>query len=125
MFLGLRTVIYPAPKLIEAKNFFTQILGIEPYFNEPFYVGYNVGGYELGLLPDADTKRGAVTYWGVKSVKEALALLESFGATVADPTQDVGDGIRTASVQLPASLGEHGAVSLFGVIENPHFSLAV
>ena len=53
-FLGLRTVIYPAPDLAAAKAWWTEFLAMEPYFDEPFYVGFNPGGYELGLLPDAD-----------------------------------------------------------------------
>ncbi len=52
MFQGLRTVIYAASDLQKAKEWYTQALGKEPYFDQPFYVGFNVGGYELGLDPD-------------------------------------------------------------------------
>ena len=52
MFLGLRTVVYKVSDLGRAKAWYTKVLGIEPYFDEPFYVGFNVGGYELGLDPD-------------------------------------------------------------------------
>ena len=62
---GLRTVIYPAPDLDRAKAWWTDFLGHGPYFDEPFYVGYEVAGYELGLLPTADPDDGALTYWGV------------------------------------------------------------
>ena len=55
---GLRTVIYPAPDLDAAKAWWTALLGQEPYFDQPFYVGYEVAGYELGLLPDADPADG-------------------------------------------------------------------
>lgn len=68
---GLRTVIYPAPELDTAKSWWTDVLGVEPYFDEPFYVGYNVAGYELGLLPDGPAD-GALTYWGVDDVAEAV-----------------------------------------------------
>ncbi len=51
MFLGLRTVIYPAPDLAAAKAWYTRLLGVEPYFDEPFYVGFSVAGYELALGP--------------------------------------------------------------------------
>jgi catechol 2,3-dioxygenase-like lactoylglutathione lyase family enzyme len=60
MFLGLRTVIYPAPDLAASKAWYTALLGVEPYFDEPFYVGFDVGGYELGLNPDNEV---AETYW--------------------------------------------------------------
>src|SRR5256886_3805100 len=56
MVLGLRTAIYPAPDLAAAKRWYTDMLGVAPYFDEPFYVGFSVGGFELGLLPNADRK---------------------------------------------------------------------
>jgi catechol 2,3-dioxygenase-like lactoylglutathione lyase family enzyme len=62
---GLRTVIYPAPDLDSAKQWWTALLGVEPYFDQPFYVGFSVAGYELGLLPDANPADGALVYWGV------------------------------------------------------------
>jgi predicted enzyme related to lactoylglutathione lyase len=111
---GLRTVIYPAPDLGAATRWWSEILGVDPYFAQPFYVGFNVGGYELGLLPDADPSRGALTYWGVDDVAAALATAVSRGATVHAPTTDVGDGIVTASFVTPTG-------SIVGVINNPHF----
>ena len=54
LLLGLRTVIYHAPDLGASKAWFAGVLGVEPYFDEPFYVGFDVGGYELGLVPAAD-----------------------------------------------------------------------
>ena len=67
MLLGLRTAIYHVDDIEKAKNWYSSILGFGPYFDEPFYVGFNVGGYELGLQPDeADRSRqaeGVVAYW--------------------------------------------------------------
>lgn len=116
MFLGLRTVIYPAPDLAASKAWYTAVLGIEPYFDQPFYVGYQVGGYELALDPAADSALGAITYWGVADLDAARSALLAAGATARDEVQDVGDGIRVATVLEPA-----GAV--LGMIENPHFQL--
>src|SRR5262245_32458708 len=62
---GLRTVIYPCPDLDAATGWWTDVLGVEPYFDQPFYVGFDVAGYELGLLPDADPADGALVYWAV------------------------------------------------------------
>src|ERR1019366_6158879 len=56
---GQRTVIYPAPDLDAAKAWWTESLGAEPYFDHPFYVGYNVAGYKLGLLSDGAPEDGA------------------------------------------------------------------
>ena len=54
MLLGLRTVIYHAPDLARVKTWYSDAFGITPYFDEPFYVGFDVGGYELGLNPNPD-----------------------------------------------------------------------
>jgi predicted enzyme related to lactoylglutathione lyase len=119
-FLGLRTVIYPAPDLDKAKAWYSKALGIAPYFDQPFYVGFNVGGYELGLDPDpsnAPAEAGAVAYWGVADASAALARLLSLGAAARTDVQDVGEGIKVATVRDPFG-------NVFGIIENPHFKLA-
>ncbi len=116
MFLGLRTVIYPAPDLATSKAWFTEMLGIEPYFDEPFYVGYTVAGYELALDPNGDPQLGPVTYWGVPDAQVGLARLLEAGAGARGEVQDVGGGIRVATVLEPGG-------SVLGIIENPHFVL--
>ena len=115
MFLGLRTVIYPAPDLEASKAWFTRLIGSPPYFDQPFYVGYDVGRYELGLDPNADPAQGPITYWGVGDIDAALAHLVEEGATVHVPVTDVGDDIRTASVIEPSGC-------IIGIIENPNFA---
>jgi catechol 2,3-dioxygenase-like lactoylglutathione lyase family enzyme len=116
-FEGLRTVIYPAPDLDAAKAWWAGLLGFEPYFDEPFYVGFEVAGYELALLPDADPADGALTYWGVSDVPAAVAIAIEQGATEHTPVAEVGGGIVTATVKTP-----QGAI--LGLIFNPHFTLA-
>jgi predicted enzyme related to lactoylglutathione lyase len=79
-FLGLRTAIYHAHDLATAKSWYSKIRGIEPYFDQPFYVGFNVGGYELGLDPDPSSSAGSggvVVYWGVSDADAALKRLLS------------------------------------------------
>ncbi len=114
---GLRTVIYPAPDLDVAKRWWINQLGQEPYFDMPFYVGFNVAGYELGLLPDADPADGALVYWGVTDVTAAVAEAIAAGATEHSPIADVGEGIITATIRTPTG-------SILGLIFNPNFSLA-
>ena len=96
---GLRSFILDVPDLALAKQLYTDVLGKEPYFDQPFYVGFDVGGYELGLVP-AESKR-AITYFGVDDVPAAIAQLTKRGFTVSDEPQDVGDGIITASLTDP------------------------
>lgn len=119
MFLGLRTVVYRVSDLDDSKEWFTGRLGFGPYFDEPFYVGFNVGGYELGLVPlgDDETESGATSYWGVPDATAAVAELLAAGAKPHSDVTDVGDGILVASVTTPGG-------SVLGVIENPHFALA-
>ena len=114
MFLGLRSLIYPAPDIAEAKAWYTQVLGVEPYFDQEAYVGFDVCGFELGLFRFGNPDDGPRTYMGVDNIDEAMAQLLAAGATIDEEINDVGDGIRMGSVRDP--LGQH-----FGVIENPVF----
>lgn len=111
---GLRTVIYPAPDLEATKEWWSNLLGFGPYFDEPFYVGFEAGGYELGLLPTADPADGALTYWGVVDVAAAVAAAIAEGAVEHTPATEVGDGIVTATVRTPSG-------AILGLIDNPHF----
>lgn len=108
-------MIYPSPDLEAAKVWWTRLLGSPPYFDEPFYVGFNVAGYELGLLPDADPRDGALTYWGVADVVAAVERARAEGATVHVAAAEVGDGIVTATVRTPPG-------AIVGFIFNPHFA---
>jgi predicted enzyme related to lactoylglutathione lyase len=118
MIQGLRTAIYPVADIAAGRAWYARVLGVEPYFAEPFYVGFSVGGFELGLIPDGEPgTQGVQVYWGVASAADELARLEGLGATVHEAVKDVGGGIKVASVLDPFG-------NLFGVIENPHFNLA-
>ncbi len=118
MIQGLRTAIYPTPDLARGKAWYRQVLGHDPYFDEPFYVGFAVGGFELGLVPDGQTGlAGVQVYWGVPDAAAELARLTALGALVHEPVKDVGGGIKVASVRDPFG-------NFFGIIENPHFKLA-
>jgi len=119
MFKGIYTTIYRAPDLASAKAWYADAFGIEPYFDEPFYVGFNVGGYELGLQPEEGGNRagpgGTVAYWGVADADRALEHLLERGAGLHAGVQDVGGGVRVATVTDPFG-------NVIGIIENPHFA---
>lgn len=117
MLKGLRTVGYPVADLAAAKKWYADITGLAPYFDQPFYVGFNVGGFELGLIPAEG--RTCVpgephTFWGVDDIAACYARLLAEGATPHSPPQDVGGGIVCATVRDPFG-------NLLGLIHNPHF----
>ena len=114
--LGLRTVIYPTRSLDDAKRWYTAAFSVAPYFDQPFYVGFEIAGYELGLNPGAEVADGPVTYWGVDDPQAAVDELVSIGATLTEAVHDVGDGILVATVRDPWG-------HLIGLIRNPHFKL--
>jgi len=116
MLLGLRTAIYHTPDIAAGKLWYTKVLGFAPYFDQPFYVGFNAGGFELGLTPDGKSAVGA--YWGVKDIESAHARLLELGAAPRTEIQEVGKGIRVADVLDPWG-------NVFGIIENPHFKFSV
>lgn len=116
MIRGLRTVIYHVPDLAEAKAWYSRVTGVDPYFDQPYYVGFSVGGFELGLVPDGRSgEGGCVAYWGVADAGATLDQLINMGATVREKLQDVGEGIKVATVADPFG-------NTFGIIENPQFS---
>lgn len=116
MILGLRTASYPVTDLASAKSWCAQVLGVQQYFDQPFYVGFSVGGFELGLLP-AETAgtAGPQILWGVAEVETELERLLALGAAELLPAQGVGEGISVAAVKDPFG-------NRFGIIENPNFS---
>ena len=119
-FLGLRTAIYHVDDLERAKAWYGELFGTQPYFDEPFYVGFNIGGFELGLHPDTSKVKpgpgGAVAYWGVLDAAAAFERAVRLGAGEHEPPQDVGGGIKVATISDPFG-------NLLGIIENPHFKL--
>ena len=119
-FRGLATVIYAVPDLARAKDWYSKAFHQEPYFDQPFYVGFNIGGYELGLDPNGSAagsgRGGTVAYWRVDHVQRVVDRLVEIGASVVSPMTDVGDGIQVAIVTDPFD-------NLIGLIHNPHFKL--
>ncbi len=115
-FLGLRSLIYPAPDIEASKIWWTHVLGKEPYFDDGGYVGFDLAGYELGLNSWSKDLKGPITYLGVDDVHAAVEELQAQGANLLMGPSDVGGGILLADLLSPQ--GE-----VFGVIWNPHFKL--
>jgi len=119
MLLGLRTLMLPARSLPELRNWWSAALGLAPSFDQPFYVGFDVMGYELGLDPGdggpADPSAVATAYFGSDSLDADFARLTGgLGARPLEEPHGVGGDIRVALVRDPFG-------NRIGLIENPGF----
>lgn len=118
--LGLRTAAYLVTDINAAKDWYSKAFGVTPYFDEPFYVGFNIGGYELGLMPDdqpSSKKTASIyTYWGVENIEEVFSKLLDLGAEAHENPQSVGGELMVASVKDPWG-------NILGIIYNPDFKI--
>lgn len=108
MFKKLRTVIYHVPDIAAAKEWYIRATGIQPYFDEPFYTGFDINGYELGLDPDMSgvtAGNQTVSYWAVDDTEAAAAKLVEIGGKLVQPKTNVGGTIHVAVVEDP--FGNH------------------
>lgn len=101
MTAGLKTVIYPVKDLARAKALFSALLEVEPYADEPYYVGFKDAGQDIGLDPNGHAKgmTGPVPYWHVSDIRGRLAALVDAGAELMQDVQDVGNGRLIAFVK--------------------------
>lgn len=104
MFQKLRTVIYHTPDLGKAKEWYTSITGIQPYFDQPYYVGFDINGCELGLDPSDESSasgKGSIAYWKVENIQEAISKCVDLGGSIDSDIQNVGGTIHVAIVKDP------------------------
>ncbi|MGH9184270.1 MAG: VOC family protein [Acidimicrobiales bacterium] len=97
---GIRTVIYPSTDIVRAKALYGRLAGVDPYMDEPYYVGFSVNGQDVGLDPHGHHKgmTGPVSYWHVDDINATLQDLLDAGAAPAEGVHDVGEGKLVASV---------------------------
>jgi predicted enzyme related to lactoylglutathione lyase len=113
--LGLRTTIYKVTDLPKAKEWYSKAFRSEPYFDEPYYVGFNIGGYELGLQKEeVSIGENVATFWGVSDIAAEYAYFIECGATEVEAPMNVGDEIMVATCKDPWG-------NLIGLIYNPMF----
>jgi lactoylglutathione lyase len=117
--LGLRTLIYKVPDPAKAREWYSNAFQTQPYFDEPFYVGFNIDGYELGLDPDdSDVTKGdtANTYWGVDDIEKEYNRMIELGAQEHSKPTNVGGEIMVATVKDLWG-------NVIGLIYNPDFKI--
>jgi lactoylglutathione lyase len=116
---GLRTVAYKVRDIKQATEWYTKAFEQKPYFEEPFYVGFNIAGYELGLMPEkeeVEKSENILTYWGVDDINKSFQHFLDCGATVHEQPNNVGGELMVASVKDPWN-------NILGLIYNPYFKV--
>jgi predicted enzyme related to lactoylglutathione lyase len=97
---GIKTVLHPVSDVEKAKAVYSALLGIAPQHDSPYYVGFDVAGQHIGLLPSGGPQglTSPVAYWHVDDIEAKIAEVTAAGATVKDPANEVGGGRVVASV---------------------------
>jgi predicted enzyme related to lactoylglutathione lyase len=108
---GAKTIIYPVSDIAKSKALFTALLGVEPYIDQPYYVGYMVEGQNIGLDPNGH-RHGVTAYYDVADIQKTLQALLDNGATSLQDVKDVGGGKRTAIVKDAEG-------NIIGIAQNP------
>jgi predicted enzyme related to lactoylglutathione lyase len=100
---GIKTVLHPVSDVAKAKAVYTALLGIEPQTDSSYYVGYDVAGQHIGLVPGGGPQglTSSIAYWHVADIEATLAAVTAAGATVTEAPHDVGGGRLVASFTDP------------------------
>ena len=114
--LGLRSTIYLVPDLAAARDWYDKAFATSPYFENESYIGYSIGGYELGLYKSVskDKATNVLSYWGVENIEKSFNKLLEIGARVHEKPVNVGGEIVLGSVFDPWD-------NVIGIIYNPDF----
>jgi predicted enzyme related to lactoylglutathione lyase len=111
---GIKTVLHPVSDLDRAKVLYTALLGVPPSADSPYYVGFDVAGEHVGLLPGGGPQgmTSPVAFWQVPDIEAKLAEVTAAGATVKEPIRDVGNGRLVATVTDPDG-------NVLGLLQDP------
>ena len=107
---GVKTIIYPVKDVTQTKTVFRKLLGVEPYSDEHYYVGFKVGDQDIGLVPNGDNA-GMTAFYHVDDIKNSLQMLVDAGAEIIQDIKNVGGGRLIASVKDKDS-------NIIGLIQN-------
>jgi predicted enzyme related to lactoylglutathione lyase len=101
--IEIKTVLHPVSDLAKAKEVYAALLGVRPQTDESYYVGFEVSGQHIGLVPNGGPQgmTSPVAYWQVPDIEATLAAVTAAGATVKEPTREVGGGRVVATVTDP------------------------
>src|ERR1700691_4850735 len=111
---GIKTVLHPVSDLAAATAVYSALLGIPPQHESSYYVGFDVAGQHVGLVPGGGPQgmTSPVAYWHVADIEAKLAEVTAAGATVREPPRDVGGGRLVATVTDPDG-------NVLGLLQDP------
>ena len=111
---GIKTVLHPVTDLEKAKTVYTALLGVAPAADAPYYVGYDVEGQHIGLVPNGGPQgmTSPVAYWHVSDIEAKLAEMTAAGATLHEQAHDVGGGRLVATITDPDG-------NVLGLLQDP------
>jgi len=95
---GIQIIIYPVKDAAKAKAQFQELLGVEPYADTPYYIGFKVGNQDIGLDPNGH-QAGVTGYYQVSDIQDSLQKLLNAGAEIVEALKDVGGGRQVTSVK--------------------------
>ena len=107
---GIKTVLYPVKDINQSKTVFRKLLGVEPYADQPYYVGFKIGDQDIGLVPDSP-EAGMTAFYHVDDIKNSLQILVDGGAEIIQDVRNVGGGRLIASVKDKDS-------NIIGLVQN-------
>jgi len=107
---GVKTIIYPVKDTNETKTLFRKLLEVEPYADQPYYVGFKVGDQDIGLVPN-NPEAGMTAFFHVDDIKNSLQILVDGGSTIIQNIKNIGGGRLIASVRDKDS-------NIIGLIQN-------
>jgi predicted enzyme related to lactoylglutathione lyase len=100
---GAKTILHPVRDLARAKALYTALLGVAPQADSDYYVGFDLAGQHVGLVPGGGPQgmSSPVVYWHVADIDAKLSELTAAGAVIKEPAHEVGGGRRVATVTDP------------------------
>ena len=95
---GVKTIIYPVKDVSQSKTLFRNLLGVEPYADQPYYVGFKIGDQDIGLVPKGSDE-GMTAFYHVDDIKSSLQILLDADSEIIQDIKNVGGGRLIASVK--------------------------
>jgi predicted enzyme related to lactoylglutathione lyase len=95
---GIKTILYPVKDMTQAKTLFSKFLGVDPYADQPYYVGFKIDGQDIGLVPN-NPEAAVAAFFQVDDIKNSLQILVDGDATIIQNVKNVGGGRLVASVK--------------------------